>query len=846
MAANHLFSQLTRSHSASFKRAIAAEVETAWLATPTTADFGVSATIMWRISSWLQRHAGHWLKTAPQLSDTSLRVDGEEAVWAALRNAVPPPETQRSTASGHGNLHSETVRNTEGLSEAKGLANLSVLFKRHNNVALPKTRAQLCGLPVLIGLDDKRDSLPLAEPVESHVTQSEQAKCRKCTNSEGDAFGAKEGKQVYHCLACNTYLHEDCMSSREWETVLLHDHLEDHQHLTSLPSEDLELERRSAIEQYYAEMQTERTPTGLPPWRCADCTTHQQFAMRRILDLSCTPTGKLMAVVEYMGYTAGELIPVERLIDPSNALTDAFKAVLIPEADAFRTVHYVVTEIKRGETDIPSLMHHGNHRELISLSAMQRRGYCRESCTVFRLVPNVPFFLPLALADIMTDCEGKSLEPIPPQAPLGTNTRRRACLKRIIGHLTAVTDGALSFPQALADGIGGDGRWKGLELINGTRYNDLKQALEDFNTIYGPQQWRELLQRDAPGLTTEDVDWLSTIKEDVRPKRKVKRREARGDDGKRKRDRGALRDPPGKHRRGDGGTLLTNWTGTNRTAATSTLATAGPMETDDNSMADGREGNQGQAGQEVLTDGSGTEAEDSESRESPAPSDLARSLEGHKPALQRIRRRLYGHGSAGGLTGKFAALMVWLSMQMTRTDVADPSLFLSDLGEGEGEGRNKGGRKSQRESLTSLQAPRYRQGRLNLTGDGREQDEEGRGDVEGGEEGERRGQPTPRTGIGAVTGGSGSAGRRESKRKAQSERSELSSSQSAGWRQLTLNFGGTGGEGREGGESRGEGEGASRGQARRKTQPELSLERRTTAPPGTDRSDGQGPPSGLV
>jgi hypothetical protein len=44
-----------------------------------------------------------------------------------------------------------------------------------------------------------------------------------------------------------------------------------------------------------------------------------------------------------MGYTAGELIPVarERLIDPANALTDAFKAVLIPEADAHRTVHYI-------------------------------------------------------------------------------------------------------------------------------------------------------------------------------------------------------------------------------------------------------------------------------------------------------------------------------------------------------------------------------------------------------------------------------------------------------------------------------------------------------------------------
>jgi hypothetical protein len=148
--------------------------------------------------------------------------------------------------------------------------------------------------------------------------------------------------------------------------------------------------------------------------------------------------------------------------------------------------------------------------------------------------------------------------------------------------------------------------------------------------------------------------------------------------------------------------------------------------------------------------------------------------------------------------------------------------------------------------LTSLQAPRYRQGLLNPIGDGREQDEEGRGDGEGGEEGERRGQPTPRTGIGTVTGGRGREGSHEPKRKAKSERSELSTSQAAGWRQLTLNFGGTGGEGREGGESRGEGEGASRGQARRKTQPDLNMERRTTAPPGTDRSDGQGPPSGLV
>ncbi len=59
---------------------------------------------------------------------------------------------------------------------------------------------------------------------------------------------------MYHCLACSTYLHEDCMSSREWETVRLHDHLEEHQQEASPPPEDLEPERSDAIQQYYEEL----------------------------------------------------------------------------------------------------------------------------------------------------------------------------------------------------------------------------------------------------------------------------------------------------------------------------------------------------------------------------------------------------------------------------------------------------------------------------------------------------------------------------------------------------------------------------------------------------------------
>ena len=588
IATSHLLRQLLRSHPVNLRWALIKEVEALWAAVPRAEEFGVPASILWNISSWLQRHASHWLMASPHLADTSLRVDFRKPNWLALANAVPPAEPTYKAATRHGNLHSETVRRTAGLSAAKGLANLQVTLKRHNNVALPKTRAQLCMLPVLIGLDDKRDSLPLAEPADSHITQSEQATCKKCEYNKGDAFDGKEGKQVYHCLACNTWLHEACMSRREWETIILHDHLEQGRQQEMFSPEDLGQERSDKIRRYHEEMETEEGATSLPPWRCAGCTDKRQFAMTRILELSRTPTGKLMAVVEYMGYPRGELLDMEELIDPANALTDAFQAVQTLAADAHRTVHYIITEIKRGETTVPSLMHQGNHTSVISIDALQRRGYCRDSCTIFRLTPNVPFFLPLAVADLMTDCEGKSLGLIPAEATSTTTTRRRASLKRIIGHLTTVTDGAFSFPAALADGTWGDGAWRGLELIAGARYSDLKQALEDFNTVYGPQQWRELLQRDVPGLTATDVEWLSTIKEEVRPKKKTKTPGARVECRKRKGDRGTHRDAPGKQRRGESGILTPTRETPGRAASVSPGETSGAMDLDDNPLTSDR------------------------------------------------------------------------------------------------------------------------------------------------------------------------------------------------------------------------------------------------------------------
>ena len=113
---------------------------------------------------------------------------------------------------------------------------------------------------------------------------------------------------------------------------------------------------------------------------------------------------------------------------------------------------------------------------------------------------------------------------------------------------------------------------------------------------------------------------------------------------------------------------MTNWMDSNRDATISALSgleTIKPMETDDNSAAEEGDGRPG--GHQVTTDGSESEEEGSGSEEVPAPSELARSLGTQRATLcttlQRIRRRLHGHGNARGITNRLTALfkLLWIS-----------------------------------------------------------------------------------------------------------------------------------------------------------------------------------------
>ena len=106
------------------------------------------------------------------------------------------------------------------------------------------------------------------------------------------------------------------------------------------------------------------------------------------------------------------------------------------------------------------------------------------------------------------------------------------------------------------------------------------------------------------------------------------------------------------------------------------------MDLDNDPQPEERE--EGEGMQVSTGGGNESDEEDRGSEEAPAPTELARSLGHHRPALQQIRCRLYGHGSTQGMTGRLTALLTWIALQVAHTNVTDPvvSFKLADLGEG--------------------------------------------------------------------------------------------------------------------------------------------------------------------
>ena len=67
--------------------------------------------------------------------------------------------------------------------------------------------------------------------------------------------------------------------------------------------------------------------------------------------------------------------------------------------------------------------------------------------------------------------------------------------------------------MALAEATKGATEWEGLGLLSGSSIKDIATALSLFCSEYGSAHWNDLLRKELPDLTDEDIDWLCGLSE---------------------------------------------------------------------------------------------------------------------------------------------------------------------------------------------------------------------------------------------------------------------------------------------------------------------------------------------
>ena len=67
--------------------------------------------------------------------------------------------------------------------------------------------------------------------------------------------------------------------------------------------------------------------------------------------------------------------------------------------------------------------------------------------------------------------------------------------------------------MALAEATRGATEWEGLGLLSGSRINDTATAFSIFCSQYSTERWGDLLRKELPELTDEDIEWLCGLTE---------------------------------------------------------------------------------------------------------------------------------------------------------------------------------------------------------------------------------------------------------------------------------------------------------------------------------------------
>jgi hypothetical protein len=155
------------------------------------------------------------------------------------------------------------------------------------------------------------------------------------------------------------------------------------------------------------------------------------------------------------------------------------------------------------------LVHQDARLYLISHASLHKRGFAPGMASVIQMLVEQEhrLVIPFSMANLCRTLDGACM-PLPLGSRGSAKRSLEPSLQSLATHLTALTDTRTSLPMALARATSGAAEWEGLGLLSGSSINDISTALSIFCSQYDAEHWGDLLRRELPELTDEDIDWL--------------------------------------------------------------------------------------------------------------------------------------------------------------------------------------------------------------------------------------------------------------------------------------------------------------------------------------------------
>ena len=405
-----------------------------------------------------------------------------ELATVQLRAAPQPPSRPQEVAE----------REEEFFSGSPSLKALKIQLRPHCGLSTSLLHTP-DGCRLLYDRLGLRD-LSWPAPADWSIRHTSEAKCKVCQIYEHDLMEMSEGtdigEAVHNCMSCNGWWHESCMSDTDRQT---------------LPSTPI-----ANVEDGVA-----------PPWRCQECIKKDQYAVQRILEVVRGEDGKFYLLLEYLGYRYLEIRLESWLVDKNSALKRAYREhantrsslSMLYCAGAILDAMWHGRSLKDLGMEI-KLVHQDARLYLISHTSLQKRGFAPGMASVIQMLVEQDhrLVIPFSMTNLLRTLDGTCM-PLPHHSN-GTSKRNfEPSLQSLATHLTALTDTPTSLPMALAKATSGAAEWEGLGLLSGSSINDITTALSIFCSQYDAVHWGDLLRRELPELTDEDIDWLCGLTE---------------------------------------------------------------------------------------------------------------------------------------------------------------------------------------------------------------------------------------------------------------------------------------------------------------------------------------------